>query len=172
MVAAGIRRLRGTPVVMNVQDIVPDAPIMFGMMKNSIQIGLFRWIERKSYAGSDRIIVISDSFATNLRSKGVAPEKLSVIRNWVDTEEVRPLDRMNTFRRDHGIGAEAFVVMYAGNMGQSQGLEIVLDAAHRLRSKANTVFVLVGGGASLRDLKSQAARMRLLNVRFMPTYHL
>jgi putative colanic acid biosynthesis glycosyltransferase WcaI len=167
--AALFRRLHGAAVVLNVQDIVPDAPIAFGMMTNPLQIRLFRWLERYAYSSSDRIIVVADSFVTNLRAKGVPGEKLSVIHNWVDTDEVRPLERMNSFRSDNGIGEEKFVVMYAGNIGLSQGLEIVLDAADRLRSEYDLAFVLVGGGASFDALKTRARAMGLPNVRFLPT---
>jgi colanic acid biosynthesis glycosyl transferase WcaI len=163
------RRLRGAAVVLNVQDIVPDAPIAFGMMTNPLQIRLFRWLERYAYSSSDRIIVVADSFVANLRAKGVPAEKLCVIHNWVDTDEIRPLNRMNPFRTDNGIAEEKFVVMYAGNIGLSQGLEIVLDAADRLRSDNDVAFVLVGGGSSLDALKNKAKAMRLLNVLFVPT---
>ena len=166
--AAAFRRLYGAAVVLNVQDIVPDAPIAFGMMTNPIQIKLFRWLERFAYASSDRIVVVSESFMTNLRAKGVPAEKLSVIHNWIDTDEVQPLDRMNSFRHENGIAEEDFVVMYAGNIGLSQGLEIVLDAAQRLRTEKLIAFVLVGGGATVADLRTMAAKMDLPNIRFLP----
>jgi colanic acid biosynthesis glycosyl transferase WcaI len=169
LAASLFRRLRGAAVVLNVQDIVPDAPIAFGMMTNRLQIRLFRWLERYAYSSSDRIVVVAESFVSNLRAKGVPAAKVSVIHNWIDTDEVRPLDRMNSFRTDNGIDKETFVVMYAGNIGLSQGLEIVLDAADRLRSENDFAFVLVGGGASLDALRTKAKAMGLLNVRFVPT---
>ena len=167
--AAAFRRLRGAPVVLNVQDIVPDAPIAFGMMTNPLQIRLSRWLERYAYTSSDQIVVVADNFVTNLRAKGVPAEKLSVIHNWIDTDEVRPLERLNPFRTENGIAEASFLVMYAGNIGLSQGLEIVLKAANRLRSDPHVAFVLVGGGASLPDLKAKAHAMHLPNVRFLPT---
>ena len=169
LAASLFRRIGGAAVVLNVQDIVPDAAIALGMMKNPLQIRLFRWLEHYAYASSDHVVVVADSFATNLRAKGVPRDKLTVIHNWVDTDEIRPLSRMNSFRVDNGIAEETFVVMYAGNMGQSQGLESVLDAAGRLRSEAGITFAMVGGGPSLIELKSRALAMGLPNVRFFPT---
>jgi colanic acid biosynthesis glycosyl transferase WcaI len=169
LAAAMFRRVHGAAVVLNVQDIVPDAPIAFGMMTNPLQIRLLRWLETYAYSSSDRIVVVADNFVSNLRAKGVPAERIAVVRNWIDTDEIRPLERMNSFRRANGIAEESFIVMYAGNIGLSQGLEVVLDAADRLRSSADTVFVLVGGGASLEDLKAKSAAMRLPNVRFVPT---
>jgi colanic acid biosynthesis glycosyl transferase WcaI len=166
--ASAFRQLHGAAIVLSLQDIVPDAAIAFGMMTNALQIRLFRWLERYAYSSSDRIAVVADNFVANLRAKGVPVEKLRVIHNWIDTEEVRPLDRMNIFRRTHQIPEEDFVVMYAGNVGLSQGLEIVLDAADRLRSDPGVAFVLVGGGASFANLKNHAVARNLPNVRFLP----
>ena len=167
--AAAFRRLHGAAVVLNVQDIVPDAPIAFGMMSNPLQIKVFRWLESYAYSSSDRIVVVAQSFVSNLRAKGVPAEKLHVIHNWIDTDEVRPLDRMNPFRLENGFGEDQFLVMYAGNIGLSQGLETVLEAAEALQSQDNIVFVLVGGGANLSKLQEKAGAMRLTNVRFIPT---
>jgi putative colanic acid biosynthesis glycosyltransferase WcaI len=169
LAAALFRRLGGAPIVLNVQDIVPDAPIAFGMMTNPVQIKLFRSLERFAYSSADRIVVVAESFKANLLSKGVPAEKLRVIHNWVDTDEVRPLDRMNQLRIDAGIGEDEFVVMYAGNIGLSQGLETLLDAAEIFRSETRISFVLVGGGARLETLQIDARRRNLTNVRFLPT---
>ena len=169
LAASLFRRSRGAAVVLNLQDIVPDAPIAFGMMTNPLQIRFFRWLERFAYSSSDRIVVVANNFVSNLRSKGVPAEKLTVIHNWIDTNEVRPLARMNSFRLDNGIGEETFVVMYAGNIGLSQGLEVVIDAAKMLRSESGIAFVLVGSGASLARLKDKAQGLRLPNVQFVPT---
>jgi colanic acid biosynthesis glycosyl transferase WcaI len=166
--AAAFRRLHGAAVVLNIQDIVPDAPIAFGMMRNKLQIKLFRWLEHYAYSSSDRIAVVSQSFITNLLAKGVTGEKLTVIHNWIDTDDVSPLSRMNSCRLDNGIGEDRFVVMYAGNIGLSQGLDVVLEAAELLRSEAHILFVLVGGGASLGELSAKAQATSLPNLRFLP----
>ena len=67
--------------MLNVQDIVPDAPIAFGMMTNPLQIRLFRWLERYAYSSSDRIIVVADSFLLRHSTPGRTTAKLSVIHN-------------------------------------------------------------------------------------------
>ena len=163
------RRVNGAALVLNVQDIVPDAPIAFGMMTNPLQIKLFRWLERYAYASSDRIVVVADSFAANLAAKGVPREKIEVIHNWIDVDEIRPLERMNRFRSANGIREDEFIVMYAGNIGLSQGLEVVVESADRLRAERNVRFVLVGGGSSLDSLKARVEAKRLVNVTFVPT---
>jgi len=167
--ASLFRRWRGARIVLNVQDIVPDAPIAFGMMRNPLQIRLFRWLERYAYASSDSIVVVAESFKDNLKAKGVPDAKLHVIHNWIDTDKVRPTDRMNPFRVENGLSADDFVVMYAGNIGLSQGLEVVIEAAEQFRSRPEIKFVFVGGGASLASLQASAESKGLTNVRFVPT---
>ena len=73
LAASLFRRLTGAAAVLNVQDIVPDAPIAFGMMTNPLQIRLFRWLERYAYSSSDRIIVVADSFLANLNAMACRP---------------------------------------------------------------------------------------------------
>ncbi len=57
--------------------------------------------------------------------------------------------------------------MYSGNLGLSQGLEHVLEAARRLRGEP-VVFLFVGEGAAKDRLMAQASEWRLPNVRFLP----
>jgi colanic acid biosynthesis glycosyl transferase WcaI len=86
--------------------------------------------------------------------------RVRVIENFVDTAAVSPRDRMTAYRRELGIGDEV-VVMYAGNVGFSQSLGTLVDAARRLPAVS---FVVNGSGSALADLKSQARAVR--NVRF------
>jgi glycosyltransferase involved in cell wall biosynthesis len=99
-----------------------------------------------------------------LMAKGVPPEKIAVVPNWIDADEVRPT-RDGTLRAQMG---QRFVVMYAGNLGLSQPLEVVLRAAERLRDEPGIAFVVIGEGARGAALRSWARRARLDNVVFLP----
>ena len=85
---------------------------------------------------------------------------MRVIPNFVDTDFIRPMDRMTTFRHELGIGDET-VVLYAGNVGFSQSLEMVIDSAAAL---PQLTFVINGDGAARATLQARAAG--LANVRF------
>jgi colanic acid biosynthesis glycosyl transferase WcaI len=165
--AALWRGFRRTPIVLNVQDIVPDAAIAYRMMRNKGVIAGFRALEKFAYRVSSDIAVVAPGFRTNLIRKGVPEDKITVIPNWVDTEVIRPGDRVNGFRKQHGLGADDFVVLYAGNIGMSQGLEVALEAADRLREHRGIRFLIVGAGTMLRDLISRAHELNLSNVAFL-----
>ncbi|HEY0520506.1 MAG TPA: glycosyltransferase family 4 protein [Ilumatobacteraceae bacterium] len=154
--------VRRGPLVFNIQDVFPDAAVETGAITNRSVISAARWLERVSYNRAAAVTVLSNDLRENVAAK-LEPAKRSCVRvipNFVDTEAIRPGDRMTTFRRELGIADET-VVMYAGNVGYSQSLEMVVDAAKMLPS---LVFVINGDGAALTSLKERAAG--LANVRF------
>jgi colanic acid biosynthesis glycosyl transferase WcaI len=102
-----------------------------------------------------------------LKGLGVPDEKIVLIYDWVDTNLIQPGSKDNSFARQYGL-TDKFVVMYAGNIGLSQGLEHVLGAARELRSCEDILFVMVGDGAGRERLEDEARKMALSNVLFLP----
>ena len=90
---------------------------------------------------------------------------MHTVFNWADTDEIRPGERINSFRREAGLSDE-FVVLFAGTMGLSQGLSVVVETARLLANEPGLVFLLVGDGIEREPLERQAAG--LPNVRFLP----
>ncbi|CAB4791675.1 unannotated protein [freshwater metagenome] len=120
-----------------------------------------RWLERISYQRADAVTVLSDDLRDNVVAK-IAPSlasRVRVIPNFVLTDEIRPLDRLTAYRAELGIGAET-VVMYAGNVGFSQSLDLVVHAA---REFPDVTFVINGDGAAKASLAEQVASLN--NVR-------
>lgn len=163
--AAG--RLRRAPFVYNVQDVYPDIAVRLGVLRSRRSIAIFRRMEKFVYAKAAAVSVISEGFRDNLLAKGVPPGKIEVVPNFADTGLIRPLPRRNAFSAAHGLD-ERFVVLFAGNIGLSQGLEHVLEAARRLAGHPEVLFLIVGAGAAKPGLIDLAARLGLPNVRFLP----
>lgn len=159
--------IRRTPYVYNVQDIYPDVAIKLGALKNPLIIALSRRLERFVYRGARRVAVLSIGFRANLLSKGVPEQKLAVIPNFVDVDFVRPLPRDNDFSRRLDL-RKRFVVLYAGNIGYSQNLEHLLEAAATLRNLPDLVTLIVGNGSRKPYFQSLAREMCLENVTFLP----
>lgn len=149
-----VARVRRARLVFNVQDVFPDAAIESGAITNRFVIGLAKRLERWVYARSAAVTVLSDDLADNLRSKVPhrRADRIRTIPNFVDVEAIRPLDRSTPYRRELGLDDRP-VVMYAGNVGFSQSLELLLDAA---RALPDVWFVINGDGAARRDLETQA----------------
>ncbi|MBK8316673.1 MAG: glycosyltransferase [Acidobacteria bacterium] len=102
------------------QDIWPEVAVKLGVLRGRRLIAFFERLEKFIYRRSARIFAISDEFRQNLVRKGIDPEKIEVIPNFVDTDFITPLARENDFSSAQGLN-DKFVVLYAGNIGLSQG---------------------------------------------------
>jgi len=162
-----LSRLRRAPYVYNVQDIYPDIAVRLGVLTNTRLIRFFRRMEGFVYARAAAVSVLSEGFCRNLRQKDVPGDKIHVIPNFVDAGFVRPLPKENAFSRRYELHRK-FVVMYAGNIGLSQALETVLEAAHQLEDLTDLRVLIVGNGAAKAELEAKASQMELQNVVFLP----
>ncbi|MDY7105232.1 MAG: glycosyltransferase family 4 protein [Actinomycetota bacterium] len=167
MAGWSVARARRVPFVFNIQDVFPDVAVELGVLRNERAIAAARWLERLSYRRADAVTVLSDDLADNVAAKLPATQrtKVRVIPNFVDTERIRP-ERPddNGYRREHGLDGTT-VVMYAGNVGMSQSLDLMLAAAERLAGRDDVRFVINGGGSGLEDLRTRAEGMT--NVTFV-----
>lgn len=155
------------PYCYNLQDIWPEVAVKLGMLRGARTIRFFEAMERFIYRHAAQIFAISAEFRDNLLRKGVDTARIEVIPNFVDTRRVTPLSRDNRFAEDHGLIGR-FVALYAGNVGLSQGLEVILDSAASLRAEPDILFLIVGLGGKRDELKADAAARGLDNVRFLP----
>ena len=154
--------VRRGPLVFNIQDVFPDAAVETGAITNERIIAVARWLERVSYHRAAAVTVLSDDLRDNVVAK-VKPShrnRVHVIPNFVDTDFIVPGDRLTPLRAELGIGPES-VVLYAGNVGFSQSLEMVVEAARRF---PQATFLINGDGAARSTLQGLAHG--LANVRF------
>jgi colanic acid biosynthesis glycosyl transferase WcaI len=159
--------LRRCPYVYNVQDIYPDVAVRLGALRNRRVIAFFSWMERFVYRRAAAVSVISEGFRHNLLAKGVPDDQIAVIPNFCDTAFVVPGAKNNPVSQREGL-VDRFVVLFAGNVGLSQGLEHVLEAAHVLRQESDLLFLVVGNGTAKPQLQALAAEMGLDSVCFLP----
>jgi colanic acid biosynthesis glycosyl transferase WcaI len=157
-----VGRLRRAPLVFNVQDVFPDAAVRTGAIRNRRIIAAAEWLERVTYRCAAAVTVLSEGLRRNVAGKLVAEhrDKVHVIPNFVDTDAIRPAGRGTRYRAELGIGDEP-VVLYAGNVGFSQSLELVVHAA---RAMPDATFVINGDGAARSDLERGAVDVP--NLRF------
>jgi len=158
----GTHLVRRGPLIFNIQDVFPDAAVATGAITNRRIIAVARWLERVSYNRAAAVTVLSDDLRDNVIAK-LKPDRrnrVHVIPNFVDTDFIQPASRMTAFRAELGIGDEQ-IVLYAGNVGFSQSLEMVVDAA---REFPQATFLINGDGAARTTLETRAAGVT--NVRF------
>lgn len=163
-----IGALRGAPYVYNVQEIYPDIAVNLGALKNRTAIRALEALERFVYRKAAAVTVIARRMRERLVAKGVPPEKVKVIPNFVDLDRLTPVPRDNEFSRRHEL-LSTFTVTYAGNMGPAQGLDIVIEAARLLSSDDGDIrFLLIGEGMLRDQLTSAAGALPLKNVTVLP----
>ena len=171
LLAGKLAKKIGAKFIYSLQDIFPDSLISSGILRK--KRGPIWWIgkriEQKTYNFANRITVISDSFYKNLRSKNVPIKKLALIPNWVDLENVYPVPKEENFLFEElGIKRDRFNIVYAGNMGAAQGVEIILDLAEQLKDAENVQFVVFGGGTGYEDFVCAVKERKLHNVIVNP----
>ncbi|MDF5734503.1 MULTISPECIES: glycosyltransferase family 4 protein [unclassified Nostoc] len=160
--------LYNCPVVLNVQDILPEAAVKIGLLKNKWMIRTLAALEKFAYRTAHTISVITDSFRENLVNKGVPVNKIVCIPNWVNVNFIRPLPKENnSWIFSHQLDGK-FVVLYSGNIALTQGLETVIDAAVCLRHIREIVFVIVGESIALHRLQQYCLLNGADNVLLLP----
>jgi colanic acid biosynthesis glycosyl transferase WcaI len=159
--------LRSVPFVYNVQEILPDVAVSLGVLRNTIIIKAMVYLEGFIYARARIVVVISEWFRRRLLTKGVSPGKLRVISNFVDTEFIKPGERLNDFAKQQRLESR-FVVLYAGNIGLTQNFENILSASQHLRHLQDLLFLVVGDGARRAWLEGQLSRGDYPNVKMLP----
>ncbi len=158
-------RVRRVPFLYKVNDLWPESVEATGMVRNRSLLNWMGRLERCVYRRAGAIAVISPGFKRNLVGKGVLPDKVHVIPHWADESLYRPVPRDDELARDFGMVGR-FNVVFAGQLGLAQGLDVVLDAAEKLSDLADVQFVLIGDGTDADRLRRRAEDKGLGNVRF------
>jgi glycosyltransferase involved in cell wall biosynthesis len=169
--AALAARVRGARTVLLVQDVYPEAIVAAGMLPADSRIirtgdRFAQWL----YRAVDRVVVLGRDMQRLAWAKidgsraNVSGERVVIITNWADLEEIRPSERpTNALLARLGI-VEKFVVQYSGNMGRTHDIESVLLAARELEDDPRFHFLLVGWGAKAAMVKRTIVAERRRNV--------
>lgn len=162
MARAAARRA-GVPLWVHVQDLEVDAAFATGLLARWPAVErLARMVERHLLLPADRVSSIGPQMCSRLRGKGVPPGTIVELRNWSTLD---PGPGGGAFRREWAIG-DRHVALYSGNIARKQGIEIVIQAARRLRQRDDIAFVICGEGPNRAHLAQLAAG--LPNVQLQP----
>ena len=151
-----ISKLSRAKTLLHIQDFEIDAAFNLGLLKAPILRWCVAGLEKMLLRFFDRVSTISHNMITKLGEKGLGAERIQFFPNWVDTRTIYPLKNTSPMRAELGIDDDAIVALYSGNMGEKQGLEIIIDAAKQLTKHPRLVFVMCGDGAACRRLKNMA----------------
>ncbi len=164
---AVVARLAGVPFVYNIRDMYPDMALGGEIVEPSKWVSRWESLHRHALRSAARVIVLGDDMRDRILAKGIAPERVVVVRDGTlppasapdpsDPEVQRTLCEIR--------GNFSFVALHAGNLGFYGAWNTLIEAARILRDE-NIALVFVGDGAQKRKLQQAAAD--LPNVRFLP----
>ncbi|MFQ5423571.1 MAG: glycosyltransferase family 4 protein [Phycisphaerae bacterium] len=160
-------RLTHSRMILMVSDIWPDVAVRMGNIIGKRQAKLLERLEAFLYRHSACVALTNPGAVEQVRSR-FPDVPCAVISNGVDTTFFRPELRSDAIRQEFGIAPDHFAVGYCGLHGFFQGLEVVIDAAKRLREEPRVRFVFVGDGPTKESLVSQARHAGLRNIVFHP----
>ncbi|WP_434782192.1 glycosyltransferase WbuB [Ferrovum myxofaciens] len=143
-----VTRLSSARAWLHVQDFEVDAAFDLGILQSRRLRSWVLNIEQWLMLRFDRVSTISPRMLEKLLDKGVASGKAMLFPNWVDTGVIFPLDAASPMHAELGIAQHKTIALYSGNMGEKQGLEILLEAASSLANRDDIQFVLCGEGAA------------------------
>ncbi len=142
-----LAKLYGAKLVFDVRDLWPDELTTYGgIAEDSLAIRVIRSIERKAYRAADCVLGTTRAILDTVVERGVPRERAFYLPNGADLDIFRPLPRNNPVADEYPF-KDRFVVMYSGLFGIKHGLEVLLEAAERLREHKDIVFFLLGNGA-------------------------
>jgi len=164
-VAVVLKFLRGWRVVLDVQDLWPDTLRATGMLNNERVLSMIGSAAGLIYRWSDVVVVLSKGFQNRLITRGVPRAKVEVIHNWADEEKLRNCEDVISFANS---AKASFNILFAGNIGSAQSLDVVVDAAVLLRERKSHVrFIFLGTGLEVDSLRNEVKARGLDNVEFL-----
>lgn len=160
-IAARIARAKSW---LHIQDYEVEAAIATGLVKPASRLArIATRVEHAIIRMFDRVSSISPEMCERLRDIGVAENKITEFRNWAEIDAIQPMTTASPFRTEWDIRTP-HVALYSGNIGNKQGIEIIVDAARLLRHRADITFLICGDGSKREELQKYADGLD--NVRF------
>ena len=153
------------PLVFEVRDLWPEAPIQMGALRNPLLRSAARALERLVYRRASAIVALSPGIRDGVLAVGVPEDKVELVPNAADLELFAPDRDGRALRDELGLGGR-FVCSYFGAMGEANDLTQVIEAAALLRER-EVSFVLLGGGKRRTALERLARERGADNVVFM-----
>ena len=167
-----LAKLAGSKSILHIQDFEVDAlfglELGLGSARREWLIRLARSFEGVILRAFDHVSTISEGMMRRALKKGVTSERLFLFSNWSEDCRFNAVSRSNKLLLRLGVDSDKKIILYSGNMGEKQGLELILQIAQKFKLRSDIVFLMVGEGASKNRLIQMSVVMGLSNVIFAP----
>ena len=158
----------GAPLVMAFQDLFPEVAALLPDFHSDTINGALQRVNQFLVRRAAQNVALGETMRARLiENKGAPAERTIIIPSWADTTAIQPALKRNAFAEQHGL-ADKFIVMHSGNLGLSQGLEHLIEAAALLRHIPDVQVVFQGEGVKKAELEEMVRARALPNVSFLP----
>lgn len=161
-------KIKKARLLTHIQDLQIDAAKDLGMIRNKRLLDWMFKSERYLLNSSHAVSSISLGMQRKILAKGVPKEKFIMFPNWVDETAIKPLSIYESLRKEWNIPMDDKVILYAGNLGEKQGLEAIIEAAEAFKQSRFIRFLIVGSGGNKENLQKAVSERGLNNVFFYP----
>ncbi|MFV8826382.1 glycosyltransferase family 4 protein [Alkalihalobacterium sp. APHAB7] len=162
-----LSRFHRAKFAFEVRDLWVDFAEVLSQFNNKKLLNLARKLEMFLYKKADIIITVTEGYKEKLIEKGIPADKIEVITNGVDPDTLPDNKEASNIKEKYNI-QDQFLILFAGNIGAAQGLEVVIEAAAELKNTNKpVVFMLIGNGVEKKHLQEKATELQLENVIFV-----
>lgn len=170
LMATLLKKIRRIPYVYVVQDLFPDSLVSSGIARRgSLLWKIGNRVSNITYRNAEHVLTISDSMKDALIARGVPSDKITVAYNWIDSESTHPVPREeNPLFDELSLPRDGFYVTYAGNLGNSQNVGLLVECAKQFTEYPDVRFVIFGNGSEKDALERQIKESGLSNVYLFP----
>jgi colanic acid biosynthesis glycosyl transferase WcaI len=163
-----LSKISGAKSVIHIQDYEVDAMFGLAIVNSGIVLRSAYWVEKKILTKFDLVSTISDSMLQQAIKKGVRPNKLVFFPNWSEIERFQNVKKNTNLLKESGVDPLKKIILYSGNMGEKQGLELVIHVAKKMELNTDTHFLMVGDGVAKARLIKFSKSLSLSNITFLP----
>tara|TARA_B110000503_G_scaffold34861_2_gene56911 strand:- start:35640 stop:36860 length:1221 start_codon:yes stop_codon:yes gene_type:complete len=156
-------RALGLPVVYEIRGFWEDAAVSHGTSsEGGLRYRLTRAMETWVLARANEVTCICEGIRQDLISRGIAPEKITIVPNAVDASRFQPVGERDSAIEERLQLAGKKVIAFIGSFYAYEGLDLLVAAMPRLLSARPDIrLLLVGGGQVTQDIKKQIAQLGL-----------
>jgi len=164
LLAVLYKKIRGARFLYHIQDLQIEAARDLKMISSPFLIRSMFRMERYILRHADIVSSISEGMMKKVQEK--TGREVSFFPNWVDVSFFHPLADREQIKTEYGFAVTDKVILYAGAIGEKQGLEAILQVANSMKKDTHVQFLICGAGPYREQLRRQAASLQLGNVHF------
>lgn len=162
------KKRNNCPYVFRMADLWPEFIDGAGVSKNKLLMKMVECFMRCVYRNTSHILVPSPGFKKRLVEKGLPENKISIIHNYADEDTYYPINKDVELKQNMGIKNTDIIILYAGNIGEPQRIDILIDSMKMIKDRREIKLYIIGDGSCKQSLKQKCLQENVESVTFFP----